>query len=94
MKRAIEPKYGTPDDENPEWTEETFRWAVKNTDFGGDIHAVHAFLDRRSEIVRAAETLGIPKDTFLPFAPTKPGFEDRVAAAFGPFPKSAGLAAE
>lgn len=85
---------GVPDKENPEWTEEDFMWAASAVDFDGDIVQVAEFLIRRLEILRAAEALGIPKNTFLPFAPTKPGFEDRVAAAFGPFPKAAGLAAE
>lgn len=87
-------EFGIPDDENPEWTEETFRWSVKVVDFGGDITKVHEFLIRRSQILRAAEALGIPRDVFLPFEPAKPGFEERLAASFGPFPKAAGLAAE
>lgn len=94
MKISSEPDYGVPDDENPEWTDEMFTWAVRAQDFGGDSHAVHDFLIRRREILGAAAALGIPKDTFLAFAPTKPGFEGRIAAAFGPFPKAAGLAAE
>jgi hypothetical protein len=75
-------------------TREEWAWFVKNSDFDDDMTKVHAFLIRRAEILRAAEALGIPKDVFLPFAPTKPWFEDRIAAAFGPFPKAAGLAAE
>ncbi len=92
-KLKPEPEYGTPDDENPEWTDEDFTWAVRSKDFANHTESL-AFLIRRLEILRAAEALGIPKDTFLPFAPTKPGFEERVTAAFGPFPKAAGLAAE
>ncbi len=85
---------GEPDEENPEWADDDFRWAARSQDFGGDILKVTAFLSRRSEILRAAESLGIPRDTFLAFDPNKPGFEERVAAAFGAFPKAAGLAAE
>lgn len=77
-----------------ELTREDFLWFVRTQDFGGDIGRVHDFLIRRAEILRAAESLGIPREVFLPFQPTKPGFEDRVAAAFAPFPKAAGLAAE
>jgi hypothetical protein len=87
-------EYGVPDDENPEWTEETFRWSVKAADFGGNIRKVHDFLIRRTEILRAADALGIPREVFLPFEPTKPGFEERLSASFGLFPKAAGLAAE
>jgi hypothetical protein len=75
-------------------TREEWAWFVSNADFDGDMTRVHDFLIRRAEILRAAETLGIPREVFLPFAPTKPGFEERIAAAFGPFPKAAGLAAE
>lgn len=75
-------------------TRAEWAWFVTVTDFGGDIDRVHEFLIRRSEIMRAAAALGIPKEVFLPFAPTKPGFEERITAAFGPFPKAAGLAAE
>jgi hypothetical protein len=82
------------DGEVRELTRDDFRWFVSNADFDGDMTRVHDFLIRRAEILRAAETLGIPREVFLPFAPTKPGFEERIAAAFGPFPKAAGLAAE
>lgn len=82
------------DGEVRELTREDFRWFVKNSDFDGDMTKVHDFLIRRAEILRAADSLGIPREVFLPFAPTKPGFEERIAAAFGPFPKAAGLAAE
>lgn len=92
MARHDEKPLINDDGEVREITRKDLAWFVKNADFGGDLHAVHAFLNRRSEILRAAEALGIPKDTFLPFGPTKPGFEDRVAAAFGPFPKTARLA--
>jgi hypothetical protein len=75
-------------------TPEEWAWSVRTEDFGGDTFQVVEFLTRRAEILRAAESLGIPREVFLPFAPTKPGFEERIAAAFGPFPKAAGLAAE
>lgn len=88
-----EPEYGEPDDENPEWTEEDALWAVSAKDFA-DFTASYAFLRHREEILRAAEAVGIPRAAFLPFAPTKPGFEARVAVAFGPFAKAIGLAAE
>ena len=74
---------GVPDDENPEWTDEDFRWAVRDQDFGGTFQAVHDFLIRRSEILRAGASIGLDKEYFWQFAPTKPGFEDRVAAALG-----------
>lgn len=84
---------GVPDDESPEWTDDDFLWSVAFSDFG-DHGAVIAFLTHREEILRAAEAVGIPRAAFLPYAPTKPGFDGRVAAAFGPFAKAIGLAAE
>ena len=84
---------GVPDDESPEWTEEDFAWSVNNTDFGG-FAAAMAFLTHREEILRAADAAGIPRAAFLQYAPGKPGFEARVAAAYGPFAKAIGLAAE
>lgn len=74
---------GVPDDENPEWTDEDFRWAVRAEDFRGNHLAVHEFLNRRLEIFRAGAAIGLEKEYFWQFAPTKPGFEDRVAAALG-----------
>jgi hypothetical protein len=76
-----------------ELTDEDFVWMVRAEDFGGFIEA-NAFLDRREEILRAAEQAGIPREAFLELEPSKPGFEDRVAAAIRAFAKNAGLAAE
>ena len=84
---------GMPDAESPEWTDEDFLWSVSNADFGG-FAAAMAFLRHRDEVLRAAEAVGIPRSAFLPFGPNKPGFEARVAAAYGPFAKAIGLAAE
>lgn len=93
LTKDLEAEFGVPDEDTPEWTDEDFLWAVRAMDFGGHAASL-AFLMRRQDILRAAASLGIPKETFLPFAPTKPGFEQRITAAFGPFPKAAGLAAE
>lgn len=84
---------GVPDDESPEWTDEDFLWSVAFSDFG-DHAAVIAFLTHREEILRAAKAVGIPRAAFLPFEPGKPGFEARVAAAYGPLARAIGLAAE
>ena len=84
---------GIPDEENPEWTEEDFLWAVRHGDFADD-QAVIDFLIRRDEILAAAEAQGIAKEAFLGLDPTKPGFEDRVKAAFSAFLHGPVLAAE
>lgn len=86
-------EYGVPDDESPELTAEQFRWAVKAADFGGDFMAVTDFLTRREAFLRAAEAAGVPRETFLPFDPNRPGFEDRAKALID-LPKAVGWAAE
>ena len=70
------------DGEAREVTAEDLVWAVETSDFP-DHNAALAFLMRRSEIFRAAEAAGLEREVFLPFAPSKPGFEDRVVEAFG-----------
>ena len=84
---------GVADNDSPEWSEADFAWSVNNADFGGFAGAM-AFLRHREEILRAAEAVGIAREAFLPFTPSKPGFEARVAEAYGPFAKAIGLAAE
>ncbi len=73
---------GEPDEESPEWTDDDFLWSVFAGDFGSFAES-HAFLLRREAILRAAESKGLKREAFLPLAPNKPGFEDRVADAFG-----------
>ena len=84
---------GVPDDENPEWTDEDFLWSVNNADFGG-FKAAMAFLVHREEILRAAASKGLNREIFLPLLPSKPGFEDRVADAFGEVMRALPHAAE
>ena len=92
-KNIDEPEYGVPDEENPEWTDEDWLWAVRHADFGSHV-AVHNFLIRRREILEAAEAAGIPRAAFLELEPNKPGFEDRVKQAFNTFLHGPVLAAE
>ncbi|SFE22584.1 hypothetical protein [Roseivivax sediminis] len=75
---------------SPEWTEYESAWAVDVAEFGGPLEASR-FLLRRKRIFREAAALGIPKEMLTPFAPNRPGFEQRVHDAFG---KLAGVAAE
>ena len=84
---------GVPDEESPEWTDEDFLWSVNNADFGG-FQAAMGFLARREEILRSAESKGLKREAFLPLMPNKPGFEERVADAFGEVLKSVRHAAE
>jgi hypothetical protein len=68
------------DGEARELTDEDFVWMVRTADFGGE-DEVHAFLDRRSAILRAAEQFGVPEEAFLAMEPSKPGFEKRAVEA-------------
>ena len=81
------------EDDAPELTEERARWLVSVRDFGGDIFATTDFLNRREDILRRAEAAGIPRETFLPFDPNTPGFEER-AKVLMDLPKALGWAAE
>ena len=74
-------EYGTPDEENPEWTDEDFLWAVKARDFDGDILKVHEFLRSRENFLRGAKEAGLPRKAFLALEPQKPGFLNRAAKA-------------
>ena len=75
-------------------TAEEWLWSIRTQDFGGDTFAVRDFALRREEIVRAAEAAGIPRAAFLHLAPNKPGFEGRVAEAFGAVVRTVKHAAE
>jgi hypothetical protein len=79
---AIEPRPPMTDDDGEvrELTDEDFLWMVKDQDFGG-FEGVHAFLDRRTAILRTAEAFGVPEEAFLGMEPSKPGFEARAVAA-------------
>jgi hypothetical protein len=92
-KPAQDEEFGVPDEENPEWTEDTFRWSVRADDFAG-MADVHKFLNNRRDLLKVAEANGIEKDWFLPFEPSKPGFEDRVAKVFEAVLKATRHAAE
>jgi hypothetical protein len=79
---AIVPRLPITDEDGEarELTDEDFLWMASGKDFGG-FEAVHAFLDRRTAILRAAEAFGVPEEAFLGMEPSKPGFEARAVAA-------------
>ena len=76
-----------------ELTDDEWRWAVRDEDFGGLAGSL-AFLTRRAEILRVADAAGLPRAAFLHLAPSKPGFEGRVAEAFDAVMKTVRHAAE
>lgn len=79
------------DGEVRELTVDDFAWFVSVPDFGS-MEAVQNFLNRRSELLLKAESVGIDRDFFLAIDPNKPGFEDRVAKVIGAI-QSVGLIA-
>ena len=81
------------DGEAREASAEDFLWAVATADFPNHDAAL-AFMMRREELLQAAELAGLEREAFLPLAPGKPGFEARVAAAFGAVMKTVRHAAE
>lgn len=81
------------EDDAPELTTDRARWLVAAKDFDGDVEALNRFLMTREELLSAAEAAGIPRETFLPFEPNKPGFEDRAKVLMN-LPKALGWAAE
>lgn len=85
--------HGTPDVLNPEWDAYAQSWAVNAEDFGGPIGAAR-FLARRKRIFSEACVQGFPKEMLAGFRPDKPGFEDRVGAAFSRLASVASTAAE
>ena len=91
MTRAEAP-LTTDDGEVRNLAEDDLAWFVSRQDFVSD-EEMRAFLERRSALVHAAEAAGIPRATFLPFEPSKPGFEER-AKRLMDLPKAVGWAAE
>lgn len=81
------------DDDAPELTSARAAWLVSAADFDGDIERVADFIAARERFLRKAEAIGIPRETFLPFDPTKPGFEER-AKVLMRLPKAVGWAAD
>lgn len=81
------------DDDATELTDAEALWLVDTQDFGGNSLAADQFLMAREKILAAAEAEGIPRETFLPFEPNKPGFEER-AKVLARLPKAMGWAAE
>ena len=68
------------DGEAREATTEDFLWSVETSDFPDHAAAI-AFLMRREELFRVADASGLEREISLPFAPSKPGFEDRLCVA-------------
>lgn len=85
--------FGVPDDENPEWSDEDFLWAVRGSDFPSQ-SALVEFLRLREEFLRQAEALGLARAALLPFEPSKPGFIERATAALAAIAEHGKHAAE
>lgn len=76
-----------------ELTDGDFVWAVRSEDFGGHLDSV-VFLKNREHFFAIAEKLGMEREAFLSFAPSKPGFTERATAAMETIINQARHAAE
>ena len=74
-------------------TEEDFLWAVRSEDFGGHLGSA-SFLKDREAFFAMAEQLGMDREAFLSFAPSKPGFIERATEAMDALVKQVRHAAE
>jgi hypothetical protein len=61
--------------------EDDLPWFVRAEDFA-DVAESERFLIAREAFLRSWEARGVTREAFLPFAPAKPGFLDRVREAF------------
>ena len=68
------------DGEVRDLTDDDFVWTVRSEDFGGHLDSV-AFLKNREHFFAVAEKLGMEREAFLSFAPSKPGFIERATDA-------------
>jgi hypothetical protein len=93
VRHAAQDDFGVPDDDNPEWTDEDELWSVKDADFGGLLGSVE-FLRARKAFFDDAKSVGLERDAFLPYEPSKPGFIERATAAIEKLANLRGHAAE
>jgi hypothetical protein len=81
------------DGEARELDADDFLWAVRSEDFGGAAGSA-AFLIDREAFFTMAEKLGMDREAFLSFAPSKPGFIERATDAMDALVKQVRHAAE
>jgi hypothetical protein len=74
-------------------TDAEYSWAVRDEDFGGVLGSL-AFLKDREAFFAIAEKLGMEREAFLAFAPSKPGFIERATDAMDALVKQVRHAAE
>ncbi|MEM1274434.1 MAG: hypothetical protein AAGF88_11490 [Pseudomonadota bacterium] len=53
-------------------------WMISIQEFGYDQRAAVDFMIKRERLIRKATSAGVPREVFLPFEPSKPGFEHRI----------------
>jgi len=56
------------------------RWLLSIQEFGWREADAVDFLKKRERLLRKATDAGVPRDVFLPFEPSRPGFEHRIKA--------------
>jgi len=93
MAKAFSTPISNEEGDVRDLTDEEWLWAVSSKDHGG-FEGTSEFLRSRSRFLKAAEEAGFERAFFLPFEPSKPGFEERALAALESFLKKARHAAE
>ena len=74
------PKYGIPDDENPEWTREEFRTAKRLTDFPELARIVRKHRGPQRTPTKVAVNLRLDRDVVSHLRATGRGWQGRVNA--------------
>ncbi len=74
-------------------TDAEYAWAVRDEDFGGVLGSIN-FLKDREAFFAIAGKLGMEREAFLSFAPSKPGFIERATDAMDALVKQVRHAAE
>lgn len=54
------------------------RWLLSIQDFGYSENDAVDFLKKRERLIRKATEAGVPREIFLAFDPSRPGFEHRI----------------
>ena len=54
------------------------RWLLSIQDFNFSENDALDFLKKRERLLKKATAAGVPRDVFLPFDPSTPGFEHRI----------------
>ena len=81
-RKDLEPEYGTPDDENPLWTEEDFAKAVPFTELAKQMGWKIPGRPK-AEVTKTPVNLRLDPDIVTHFKAGGPGWQTRINAVLG-----------